>query len=86
MEGIGVKPNRERALYLYRRAYRSGLGGAASNIGCLFRDEKNSKPALAWFKRANDGDADLAIAKMYLDGKDKTNAIRYLKKAVKAIA
>src|SRR5271168_3560419 len=48
-DGIGVKPNRERALYWYRRAYRRGLRGAASNIGVLFRDEKDLQKALACF-------------------------------------
>jgi len=79
-DGIGVKPNRERALYWYRRAYRRGLRGAASNIGVLFRDEKDLQKALAWFERAGDGDADLAIANLYLEENDRTQAIRYLKR------
>ena len=83
-DGIGVKPNRERALYWYRQAYRRGLEGAASNVGVLFRDEKNLKQALAWFERAGDGDADLAIANMYLQANDTAKAIRYLKRARKS--
>jgi TPR repeat protein len=83
-DGIGIKPNREKALFWYRQAYRRGLRGAASNLGVLFRDEKNLKQALAWFKRADDGDADLAIAKMYLEENDTTEAIRFLKKACSA--
>jgi TPR repeat protein len=51
-DGIGVKPNRAKALYWYRRAYRQGHGEAASNIGILFRDEKRFKHALTWFERA----------------------------------
>jgi tetratricopeptide (TPR) repeat protein len=60
------------------------LQGAASNVGVLFRDEKNMKQALAWFERAGDGDADLAIANMYLLANDTTKAIRYLKRARKS--
>ena len=83
-DGIGVKRNRARALYWYRRAYRRGLRGAASNIGVLFRDEKNLKRALAWFERARDGDASLAIAKMYLQENEPTKAMHYLKQACNA--
>jgi TPR repeat protein len=79
-----VKPNRERALYWYRQAYRRGLRGTASNIGVLFRDEKNLKQALAWFKRAGDGDAELAIANMFLREKDATKAVYYLERAYKS--
>jgi hypothetical protein len=39
---------------------------------------------LEWFKRAKDGDADLAIAKMYLDEDHLTKAVRYLKRVCKA--
>jgi uncharacterized protein len=83
-DGIGVKPNRTLALYWYRRAYRQGEGCAASNIGVVYRDEKNLRKALEWFKRAKDGDADLAIAKMYLDENHLTKAVRYLKRVCKA--
>jgi len=83
-DGIGVKPNRDRALYWYRRAYRQGESAAASNIGVVYRDEKNLKQALAWFERAGDGDANLAIARMYLQENDQTKAVRHLKRTLKA--
>jgi len=86
--GIGVKPNRDSALFWYRRAYRQGTGAAAHNIGILFRGESNFNQALAWFGRAvkkHDGDANLAIAKIYLESKnDKPKAIHYLKQTLKA--
>jgi TPR repeat protein len=85
--GIGVKPNQDRALYWYRRAYRQGCGGAAANIGDVFRKEHKPKQALAWFERAvklGFDDAKLDIAKIHLANNDKTKAIRYLKEVQKA--
>jgi TPR repeat protein len=86
--GIGVRPNRDLALLWYRRAYRQGSGTAAHNIGLLFRHEGNFNQALAWLGRAakkHDGDANLAIAKIYLESKnDKPKAIHYLKQTLKA--
>jgi TPR repeat protein len=83
-DGIGVKANRERALYWYRRAYRQGLRGAASNIGVLFRDENKLREALAWFERDGGGDANLAIAMIYLREHNAEKAIRYLKRVCSA--
>jgi uncharacterized protein len=86
-EGIGVRPNRELALYWYRRAYRQGHRSAASNIGLIYRDEDRLNQALAWFERAvklRDGDANLEIAKIYLQRNDRTKAIRYLKQIGRA--
>jgi TPR repeat protein len=79
-----VKPNRDRALYWYRRAYRKGEPTAASNIGVIYRDEKKLKQACTWFERAKDGDANLAIALMYLQENSQTKAIHYLERACKA--
>jgi TPR repeat protein len=85
--GIGVKPNRSKALYWYKRAFRGADGAAATNIGLLYREEKKLDRALAWFERAaklQDGDANLEIAKIYLYGKDdETRAIHYLKQTCK---
>jgi len=80
-DGIGVRSNRERAIYWYHRAYRQGLGGAASNLGVLYRDEGRAKQAVQWFERAKDGDADLAIALIYLQQEDMKRAKHYLKRA-----
>ena len=85
-EGIGVKPNPAKALYWYRRAYRRGDGGAASNIGVLFRDQGRLKQSLAWFERAvrlGDGDANLEIAKIYLRRNERAKATQYLKQALR---
>ncbi|MGB7760519.1 MAG: hypothetical protein WBL61_11855 [Bryobacteraceae bacterium] len=85
-EGIGVKPNRAKALYWYRRAYGRGCGCAASNIGVLFRDEKKLKQSLAWFERAvklRDGDANLEIAKIYLRLNEPAKAVQYLNRALR---
>ena len=84
--GIGVKPNRDLALFWLRRAYRQGSGAAAHNIGNIFHDEQRLNQALAWFERAarqNDGDANLDIAKIYLCKGDKAKSIQYLKKTLK---
>lgn len=88
--GIGVKPNRAAALYWYKRAFRRGSGASASNIGTMYRDEKNTKEALSWFKRATrlgDADANLEIAKIYLRGNgDGSKANAYLQRTVRAKA
>jgi len=86
-DGTGVKRNRTLALYWYRRAYRRGQRSAANNIGIVFRDEKKLKLALAWFERAvrlRDADANLEIAKIYLQSNDRNKAIRYLRQVCKA--
>jgi TPR repeat protein len=89
--GVGVKHNRQAAFYWYRRAYRRGDGGAASNIGTIFRDEGNLERALYWFQRAktlrggDDGDADLEIAKLYLrNSRDVRKAILHLKRVCRS--
>lgn len=61
----GVRRNRKAALYWYKRAYRRGYASAASNIGIVWRNEKDPKRALDWFKKAvrlGDDEANLEIA------------------------
>jgi TPR repeat protein len=86
--GLGVKPNRDLALYWYQRAYRQGSSGAASNIGTVWRDQGKLDRAISWFQRAvklGDGDANLEIAKVYLRHKhDKEKAIYYLRRVCRA--
>jgi len=81
--GIGVMPNRSSAMEWYKRAYRKGFGSAANNIGTIFRDEGDTRIALAWFERAvrlGDINANLEIAKILLqEQKQAENAIPYLK-------
>ena len=57
--GIGMKPNRRQALCWYKRAFQQGCAAAATNIGTIFRDQRQLKKALVWFRRAvklGDGD------------------------------
>jgi TPR repeat protein len=87
-DGIGVKRNRERALYWHRLAYRRGSGAAAANVGVLFRDEGKIPQALAWFKRAvklQNADANLQIAKIYLQKADESKAVIYLRRTSNAM-
>jgi TPR repeat protein len=86
-DGLGVKANRDLALYWYRKAYRRGQRCAASNIGTVFRNEQKLQQALKWFERAvdlGDGDANLEIAKIYLCRKERDKAIHFLKATLKA--
>lgn len=87
-QGIGVKADEDAALHWYRLAYRSGSMLATNNIGVIWRDRGKIRRALLWFERAvrlGDGDANLQIAKIYLDVKpDLRKAVRYLNNACKA--
>lgn len=82
--GTGVRRNRSAALYWYKRAYRQGVSCAASNIGVMWRNDKNPKRALEWFRKAvrlGDDEANLEIAKHYLRNEPNTaKAIRHLEK------
>jgi TPR repeat protein len=84
-DGIGIKPNRAKALYWYRRAYRRQHGAAAHNIGILYRDEGNFNEAIQWLKRAvklQDGDANLDIAKILMSRGDR-RAEAYLNRVLR---
>lgn len=81
-DGTGLKPNRVRALYWYRRAYQQGDRAGANNIGVIFRSEGKLQRALVWFERAvklNDTDANLEIAKIYLRGNRREDAVSRLR-------
>jgi len=89
--GVGIKRNRQTALYWYKRAYRRGCAAAAHNIGTVWRDDRNFKRALYWFGRAldlnggDDGEASFEIAKLYLSGKPNLpKAIFHLKRAIRS--
>ena len=86
--GVGTKRDRDAALYWYKRAYRRGSFIAPNNIGVIYRDRKDLKRALAWFRRAvehKDANANLNIAKIYLkDQRDIERAIRHLEEVCKA--
>ena len=85
--GIGVRRNRAAAMHWYRRAYRSGVGIAASNLGTIFRDEGSYEEAARWFRRGvkgGDVDANLELAKIYLrDARQKRKAIACLRAILK---
>ena len=87
-DGLGIKPNREKALYWYRVAYRRGDFCAAHNLGILFRDEGNPKAALKWFERAVKRgliDTNLDLARIYLDSiPNHKKAIYHLRMILKA--
>ena len=51
-KGIGVKRDLRKALRWYLTAYRRGDASAANNIGTIWRDRKEHRKALWWFKRA----------------------------------
>src|SRR5258708_2232825 len=73
--GTGVRRNRLAALYWYKRAYRRGVSCAASNIGVMWRNDKNPKRALEWFQKAarlGDEEPNLEIAKYYLPNQPNT--------------
>src|SRR6185295_17849301 len=68
---LGVAPDKVRAMQLYRRAWRKGCPGAASNIAILYRERGNRRAMFQWFKREadkDDGSAHLDLAKCYLEG------------------
>ena len=82
--GAGVRRNRAAALYWYKRAYRRGYSSAAHNIGILWRNEKNLRRALQWFRKAvrlGDDESRIEIAKHYLRNKrNPGKAIPHLEK------
>lgn len=85
--GVGVRPNRSKALHWYKLAYRRGSRVAASNIASIFRDEGNTASALEWYQRAarlHDGDANLEIAKLLIASKSEKESVKYLKRTINA--
>jgi TPR repeat protein len=84
--GKGARPSREKALYWYKRAARRGYAAAASNIGCIYRDQRRARLALRWFEKAvalGDDDAMLEVAKLCLGTlRDTKRAKRLLAKVL----
>jgi TPR repeat protein len=81
--GIGVRRNRDAAVYWYKRAYRRGDSCGATNIGTIYRDEHKISHALSWFRKAvrlGDDGSNLHIAKYYLDEHCPEKAIELLNK------
>jgi TPR repeat protein len=72
-DGKGIQRNLSVGLYWYKRAYRRGVPGAASNIGMTWQNEGKPKRALSWFRRAvkmGDDEANLEIAKYYIENQN----------------
>lgn len=86
--GVGLRRDRKRALYWYKRAYRRGNASAAKNIGIVWRDSQQPRRALSWFHRATklgDDDANLEIGKHYLQIEhDPVTATSYLELVLKS--
>ncbi len=88
--GLGVHPNKEAAMYWYKKAYRNGRGGglSATNIGTIFRDEQKYPEAVRWFRRAVShglADANLELAKIYLmNPRQRSKATACLNAVLKA--
>ena len=86
--GIGVKKNPRLAMGWYRRAFRAGNVGSATNIGTIYRDEMKSSLALRWFHKAvalGDIDANLDIANLLVNRlNDPKTAVPHLKLVLKA--
>lgn len=70
--GVGVAPDRVRAMSLYQRAWRLGRDAvAANNIAILYKEGGRRREMFRWFQRSagtGDGSAHLSMAKCYLDG------------------
>ena len=88
-DGLYVEQDKNKALYWYRKVYKSGEASGANNIATIWRDRGQHKKALWWFHRAislGDGDALIDVAQMYEDGvgvkKSPRNALRYYMKAL----
>ncbi len=81
--GIGVDTDFREALRWYMRSYKDNSQFAANNIGTIWRDRGKFKRALWWFHRAismGDTDANLNIARMYIQQKLIARAIVYLER------
>ncbi len=79
--GLGVKKDKKKALFWYRKAARKGDVVAYNNIAILYRESNNYKRARFWFLKAlngGDGDAALELAKLYLIKQTKINLLKAL--------
>jgi uncharacterized protein len=87
--GIGVGEDKNRAMHLYKRAWRQRSQAAANNIAILYREQRKYRLMFQWFWRAadaGDGDALLELGKCYLNGvgvrKSDQDALRCLAFAI----
>lgn len=67
-DGKGIKKNLAEAARWYKKAYKNGDRTGALNLAIDRRNEGRTRSAVIWFKKAvamNDGDAFIALAKIY---------------------
>jgi TPR repeat protein len=83
--GKGTRKDMAAAAYWYQKAYRNGDRSGALNLAIDRRNEGRTRSAVIWFKKAiamNDGDACIALAKIYKDRKGGQEAAVSLLKQV----
>ena len=90
-EGIGGTRSTFSALKWYGYAYRHGDSSGAINIAIVHRERGNWKAMLAWSRKAcalGDGDAELDMAKCYLQGRgtlrSRAKALKHLRRAIRS--
>jgi TPR repeat protein len=84
--GTGTPVNKPLAMRIYRRLWRATRSTlAAGNLAVLYRELGKPRRMVDWYHRAamaGDGDAQLDMAKCYLDGigvkRDAGTAMRWL--------
>jgi len=69
--GRGVRKSKRKALHWYRRALAAGEGGAAHNIGTVYRDRGHPVRAARYFREAialGHGGSNLELGQLLLGG------------------
>ncbi|HXU01320.1 MAG TPA: hypothetical protein VN903_10025 [Polyangia bacterium] len=89
--GRGVARDGRLAMKWYRRAWRVGNPSAAANIATMYRDRRQLKTAVSWWKRAVaaggfDEAVDVGYSYQYGIGvrRDVASAIRWYRRALRA--
>jgi TPR repeat protein len=83
--GKGTEKNMAAAAYWYKKAYKNGDRTGALNLGIDRKNEGRTRSAVIWLKKGvamNDGDACIALAKLYKDQRGKREAAIDLLKRV----
>jgi TPR repeat protein len=84
--GRGVRKDPDKGVYWYKKAYKNGNGTGAFNLAMHRKKEGNLRSAVIWFKKiiANDGDACVELAKIYIGRKGgQKTAANLLKRALR---
>lgn len=86
--GIGTRKNFSKALYWYKKSWRSSgyrATHSCSNIAILYKERGRRDLAIYWMKLGidgGDGEAALELAKLYLERSNRNRALAVLQKAV----